>query len=74
MRTRFYAWWPIGLALLGMLSLPFLNLRPNPELTSPTNSLLSVARIPFELNGNHIFFQGRINDSPALWLSHTIVG
>lgn len=75
MRAKFYAWWPIGLALISLSSLPFLDQQPNPPVpsatsaTSPTSSVSSVARIPFELNGNNIFFQGRVNNSAPLWLS-----
>lgn len=72
MRARSYAWWSIGLALISLLSLLFLNQRPNPSATSatsPTDSVASVARIPFELSGNNIFFQGRVNNSAPLWLS-----
>lgn len=31
------------------------------------NSEQQAARIPFELNGNHIFLQGRVNNSEPLW-------
>lgn len=72
MRAKFYAWWPIGLTLVSLVSLPFLNQRPNPPITSAIStidSVASLAQVPFELNGNNIFFQGRINNSAPLWLS-----
>ena len=72
MRAKFYTYWPLGLALICGFFLPFLSLRPNPQITSATsatNPLSSVARIPFELNGNNIFFQARVNNSEPLWLS-----
>jgi hypothetical protein len=34
---------------------------------SRQNAEQQAARIPFELNDNHIFLQGRVNNSDPLW-------
>lgn len=37
------------------------------QKASGSSAEQKVARIPFEMNGNHIHIQGRINDSAPLW-------
>ena len=69
MRAKFCTYWPFGLALIGALLFPFIDQRPNPVITSATNSVSRVTSVPFELNGSNIFFQARVNNSTPLWLS-----
>lgn len=59
--------------LLGLCALLFVSAWPEGSSVAQSvrdsrqNSEQRPARIPFELNDNHIFLQGRVNDSEPLW-------
>ncbi len=67
--------WLVLFALACSLSLFALSQHAQQQSTSARVAQASTAqapqafRIPFELNGNHVFLQGRVNNSEPLWFT-----
>lgn len=65
--------WLILFALLSSLAL--FAPQERAQQTAPSRAAVSssqparLARIPIEINGNHVLFEGRVNDSGPLWFT-----
>lgn len=56
-------------ALVALCSLSLFSLPEGAQRAALTAETSRLARIPIEINGNHVFLQGRVNGSAPLWFT-----